>query len=373
MNHSIETVTTPKGESKIELRVWGRGRKSKQIKRRFKNRKSALDFLDGLKNEKKEAQKAGEFGSTFGQEFEFWKKHQESDFAPGWLANIDTYWKQLREKLETKRLSQLTPTLMKDIERELKFKKNKQKTINNKMGFILAVLNFAVETERIPYNPLGSYSLTKSLPKDIEFWEREQAVSFLSFLNERYPKGTRERWRYSACLTTLNTGVRAGELWAVKPLELRRSFRALRITQQFNRVSKEFAPTKGKKARSVPLNSELLYELDELIKSDSIRERDLIFSLDGNPVDHDVFHDWFDREVKAWGGKRITFHGLRHTAATLMLESGVDVKTLQEIMGHEDIKTTMKYVHLLSANVKRAAEMFNVCPETKLPQLKIVT
>ena len=50
-------------------------------------------------------------------------------------------------------------------------------------------------------------------------------------------------------------------------------------------------------------------------------------------------------------------HKLRHTAATLMLQSGVDVRTLQEVLGHDHLNTTQIYTHVSSENLADAAAM----------------
>ena len=49
-------------------------------------------------------------------------------------------------------------------------------------------------------------------------------------------------------------------------------------------------------------------------------------------------------------------HKLRHTAATLMLQNGVDVRTLQEVLGHEHLNTTQIYTHVSSDSLKSAAD-----------------
>lgn len=353
MNYSIDKVTTPKGELKHQLRVWWPGRKAPQRKRRFDSRKEALAELDRLLREERAPKDS--LDRMFGDEYRFWREQNDEEFSPGWKANLDGYWRECEAKLERCSLTQLEPKLavLKTEWAELS-----QKTKNNKIGFIHSVLNFSVERKRISHNPLGSFIRPNKQEADIEFWERQEAESFLSYLEERYPREHEERWRFAAVLTPLNTAIRAGENWGMRVSDLKPSLSSIRLTRQFNRVSKEFAQLKGKKARSVPLNAELLFELERLVKGR--KHSDLIFIWNRKPVDHDTFADWFDDEVARWGGRRITFHGLRHTAATLMLLAGVDVKSLQDIMGHKDIKTTMKYVHAIGDAASRVAQAFSV-------------
>lgn len=83
----------------------------------------------------------------------------------------------------------------------------------------------------------------------------------------------------------------------------------------------------------------------------------------GNPIDHDNFVDRrFDKDVKEWGGRRIRFHDLRHTATTLLIAAGIDIRTVKEICGHSDIKTTMNYIHLVPGQIEKVAECFSVAP-----------
>ena len=62
-------------------------------------------------------------------------------------------------------------------------------------------------------------------------------------------------------------------------------------------------------------------------------------------------------------------HKLRHTAATLMLQNGVDVRTLQELLGHENLNTTQIYTHVDNENLRLAAKA-NPLASVKLSQKK---
>ena len=55
--------------------------------------------------------------------------------------------------------------------------------------------------------------------------------------------------------------------------------------------------------------------------------------------------------------KKLSVHKLRHTAATLMYQNGVDVRTLKEVLGHQNLDTTMIYTHVVDENLKNAAEL----------------
>jgi integrase len=129
-------------------------------------------------------------------------------------------------------------------------------------------------------------------------------------------------------------------------------------------VTLDFGPTKGKKARHVPCSEELLIEIQQLIKIHKLKASDTIFRNEkGLPVCHDNFSDrQFAKDLKFWGGKKIRFHDLRHTAATLMIANGVDIKTVKEICGHADITTTMNYVHLLSGSIANVSKVFSLKP-----------
>lgn len=87
---------------------------------------------------------------------------------------------------------------------------------------------------------------------------------------------------------------------------------------------------------------------ERLLWSPAYQDGDLIFCRpDGHPHDVDVVSQRFDSAVSQAGVKRIRFHDLRHTHATLLLRAGVHLKVVQERLGHASISITAdRYSHL---------------------------
>ena len=107
--------------------------------------------------------------------------------------------------------------------------------------------------------------------------------------------------------------------------------------------------SKGKKDRYVSLSPLLLDILESYYRMWKPKPSNYLFEGDepGMPYSirsaQNIFHN---AKVKAGISKTITFHGLRHSFATHMLEKGVDVKYIKEILGHFNIKTTERYLHV---------------------------
>jgi integrase len=240
----------------------------------------------------------------------------------------------------------------------------------------VAILNHSVKHRRIPFNPVNGFRKLAKAHIEMLFWDSKEAASFLGTMNELYPRAHAQRWIYVAYLAALNTAMRAGELWGLQTIDLAEDGETIMVRRQFNRVTNDFGPTKGKKMRTVPCPPILRDELKDLIAERKSRKCLTIFCNEqGNPICHDNFSDrQFAKDLQRWGGRRIRFHDLRHTATTLLIANGVDVKTVKEICGHADISTTMNYVHMIAGSVNKVAKTFAIGPEVKaeVVALKVV-
>lgn len=183
----------------------------------------------------------------------------------------------------------------------------------------------------------------------------------------------------------LVTGMRRGELLALTWDDLEIKAKILQVNKSFNRVKKfsvsrdgeyknEFGETKNKKNRVVPLLDETIAQLKLHLHKQKVEkmlakiydENKLIFcSKQGKPISPRNFTKYFYNFLKSLEIDKKNLHSLRHTFATVGLESGIDMKIMQELLGHSNILTTSEiYTHV--TNDKKRHEVMKLkdsfCP-----------
>jgi integrase len=347
------------------VRVHENGRGSKRLNRIFDKKADAerflFDFVQELKEKALNPFKECSFeGRNFREEAEYWLNDGQLRFSQGHVIKARAVLKELEPKFGDLSIEKFTPELLSRYQQSEKAKGLANNTVNRKTEIIMAILNCSTKHRRIPFSPAKGFQKLRSEAQEMSFWNESEALSFLASVESRYPSQHEKRWVYIAYLLALNSGLRAGELWGLKPIDLSQDGKSLWIRRQFNRVTRDFSPTKGKKARYVPCPAFVTEELRKWIAKNGIRPDDTVFRTEqGKPICHDNFSDrQFHKDLKHWAGRTIRFHDLRHTATTLMISRGIDIKTVKEVCGHADISTTMNYVHLVGGSVERLSEIF---------------
>jgi site-specific recombinase XerD len=118
---------------------------------------------------------------------------------------------------------------------------------------------------------------------------------------------------------------------------------------------------KGRKERQVFLNDACLDAIETyLTVRDSYapekgHEDALFLSRKHKRMSVDAVQAMVKKSMKEAGLRPFSPHKLRHTSATLMLQNGVDVRTLQELLGHANLSTTQVYTHVNSDNLRIAS------------------
>jgi integrase/recombinase XerD len=122
---------------------------------------------------------------------------------------------------------------------------------------------------------------------------------------------------------------------------------------------------KGKKDRVVPVGQramdwieKYMYEARPLLHCAAVEDNVLFLSVRGTFLNPDHLTALIRKYVEESGiPKKGACHIFRHTMATLMLDNGADIRHLQEMLGHADIKTTQIYTHVSIPQLKKVHEM----------------
>lgn len=196
----------------------------------------------------------------------------------------------------------------------------------------------------LPNNPmknLDTPKIKKSLPKYLTL---EEAERLLAVVDGKY----KER-DYAIITLFLNCGMRLAELVSIDYNDIR-SDGTLIITG------------KGNKERTVYLNKACRDAIDSYMRvrpHDGVKDRALFLSARNQRINPRTVEIMVNKNLEAagLGGRGLSVHKLRHTAATLMYQHGnVDVLLLKEILGHENLGTTEIYTHISNEATKKAIE-----------------
>ncbi len=150
-----------------------------------------------------------------------------------------------------------------------------------------------------------------------------------------------------------DAGLRLGEIIAMRPRDLDLRGRTVHINTTVWHGQRTLP--KGGEPRSVPMSNRLLTAVQAL----GLTGPDLInrHSAHGQgQCTPDAIANLIERAARVAGLGHVHVHVLRHTFATRLLSRGVDVRTVQQLMGHRDIKTTLTYLHLIRGAERRAID-----------------
>ena len=201
-----------------------------------------------------------------------------------------------------------------------------------------------VKAKLIPENPmqdLDSPRLKKTLPRYLDL---DQSIQLLDGVS-----GANQARDYCILTLFLNCGIRISELIGLNIKDIQGD--QLRVLG------------KGNKERIVFLNDACLHAIQNWLEVRSGRgsaDPNALFisSQSRKRISKSAVEKLVKKHLLAAGldSAQYSPHKLRHTAATLMLQNGVDVRTLQEVLGHDNLNTTQIYTHVDNENLRTAAK-----------------
>ncbi|MGQ9570711.1 MAG: tyrosine-type recombinase/integrase [Thermodesulfovibrionales bacterium] len=260
---------------------------------------------------------------------------------------------QLVEVFGNLPLRRFNTKIIEQLQTERIQKGNKPATVNRLLATIKHMFTKAVEWDMVEDEVLKRVRRAKLLSENnrrLRYLSKEECQGLISSC---------EPHLRPIVITALNTGMRKGEILSLKwdNVDLKHGFILLDKTKNGDR-------------REIPINNTLRQTLQVLTRRLDIP---YVFydSNTGKPY-QDVKRSFITACRRA-GIRDFRFHDLRHTFASHLVMTGVDLTTVKELLGHKDIKMTLRYAHLAPSHKVKAVDMLDSTlnePADSLPTIQ---
>lgn len=358
-------------------------RNGKRQEKYFQNLPEARSWLEEMKY----TDKHQDFPTkqiTVDEWFTYWIKNIVGDLAPNTIRNYrERYISNVKPVIGNIPLADLKPMHCKKI-----FIKMDPiyagSTIRQTYIMLGTMLKAAKMNDLIAKHPLDTVRFTKTVraANDIQFFTRDEQRLFLEMAQHTL--------YYKQYVLLLDTGLRTGELtgmtwdvidfdkktitvnktleyryeeksWRAGPPKTLQSYRTIPLTDRAYNILKELWDNRTNR-KEAPLLTKTLDYIDK--KTGTLSKlvmHDLVFIHPemGEPVKNSTYDSALYRICSKIGIPEVSMHDLRHTYATRAIESGMQPKVLQKLLGHSSIKITMdRYVHVTEDSLEEAIRQF---------------
>lgn len=238
------------------------------------------------------------------------------------------------------------------------------KTILQHHRIISSIFSSAVEWQVVPSNPASRVKPPKVVKRQMPCYDEEQVAQLLEATDK-------ENLKHQVLIhLALWTGLRRGEIMGIewKDIDDKGSLRVRQASQYLPKQGTFTKEPKNENSNRLLSLPAFLVDMLKHYKREQTKARmkivdiwqgsDRIFTTwDGKPGHPEWPSQWFSKFINKHELPHLNFHGLRHTAATMLINQGLPAKNISSRMGHANISTTMDiYGHYLKSADKEAAD-----------------
>jgi len=342
-----------------------KSKSGKRVERYFDKLQEARKWLAEARYEDEHGNISSSTDMTVDAWFDYWIAEKAKTTRYNTVRNYtDRYKHNIQKLIGNMVISDVLPAHCQNVLNVMKNEGYAGSTMANTRVTMAAMFSDAKEHKVVKESPV-----TKSVkcPK-----KKEQDTNALSLDEEKKLLSVaKDSIHYPAFLFILQTGIRSSELRGLQWDDIDFLNRIVHIKHNttYDYANKRFVTDEPKTEsgkRDIPLTQEAYNLLVEL-KQDraerklfSIEFADHVFiNKDGSLTTNSSYNKCLERLCAKAGIERFSMHELRHTFATRAVESGMDAKTLQVILGHSDISVTMNlYVHSMDDEKRMQMQKF---------------
>lgn len=371
---SINCTQIKKNNWRVEI-VFGteNGKRKRTTKQGFRTKKAAQSYArEILSNADKgyivDKNNSINFGEFLMDWYTNYKKHSISISTQGnYLSRINTH---ILPNLGKYKLCDLTNFIVQNFYNDMLNKKLKPSTIKKTMEILKSCLRYAKKQKLILDCPTD-IDTVKCLKPEILFWNESETSYYLNQIKDKY--------LYLPVFIDILTGLRVGELCGLKWKNINLDEGYIKVTHQViqDRINKELIFTSILKTntayRTITIPQILVNYLKKIKEKNHASPSDfVVLSHDGTMCNPRNLSMNFVRDIKKYSDKsndniapymrlkQISFHGLRHTHATILLYHNENIKVLSERLGHADVSTTLNtYTHITNDMKNNTANLLD--------------
>ena len=217
-----------------------------------------------------------------------------------------------------------------------------------KLSAIKSLFNYLDHEGIITANPVSGIEAPKLPEKEPTYLTQAEYQNLIATVRREATPFYLSR-DLAIVVLLLGTGVRLSELvgLTLDRVNLEHSGRSIKVRG------------KGNKERIIPLTDEVVATLEQYLKvRPDVPSNHLFISRLGDELHARSVYGLVKKYLKATGIKKMKMavHSLRHTFGTSLMNSGVNIVVIQELLGHKKIETTRRYLHINSADLRNAVD-----------------